>query len=121
MDELVKRLVGWQPAWDDRPLPEVSTERMEAAMASLSAIERVIIEQRFGLTGHMPGTLTAIGKSLHRSPERIRFIESRALRKLRYRLKDVLTVGPLENETEKRRQWLDEEATDNGSTVLDDC
>ena len=45
--------------------------------------ERIVIYMRFGLDGYMKKTLDEIGKSLNVSRERIRQIESKALRKLR--------------------------------------
>jgi len=91
MQDLIERLVGYRPPGDTRPLPEIDPERMEAALATLSDLEREVIHRRFGLTGDKPQTLTAIGKAMLRSPERIRVLEARALRKLRYRLRDALT------------------------------
>ncbi len=91
METLIQRLVGYRPPDDTRSLPEIDPERLDAALATLSDLEREVIRRRFGLTGEKPQTLTAIGREMHRSPERIRVLEARVLRKLRYRLHDALT------------------------------
>ncbi len=90
MKTLIERLVGYRPLDDTRPLPEIDPERLEAALDTLSYLEREVIQRRFGLAGEKPQTLAAIGKAVARSQERIRVLEARTLRKLRYRLRDVL-------------------------------
>jgi len=52
-------------------------------MTGLSCQERLIIEKRFGLTDGAASTLQEIGQQLHITRERVRQLETRALRKLR--------------------------------------
>ncbi len=59
-------------------------EQLEESLLSLTPRERRVIERRFGLIGDRQDTLTEIGKEIGVTRERIRQIESRALRKLRH-------------------------------------
>ncbi len=59
-------------------------EQVEASLLSLTPRERRVIERRFGLVGGREDTLTEIGKEIGVTRERIRQIESEALRKLRH-------------------------------------
>jgi RNA polymerase sigma factor (sigma-70 family) len=69
------------------------------AMALLDSREREVIRRRFGLEGEHLQTLEEIGSSLHLSRERIRQIETEALKKMRriQTLQDV--YDDLEGET----------------------
>ena len=51
---------------------------------TLTRRERTVIERRFGFGGTAPATLEVIGKDFGVSRDRIRQIESKALRKLRH-------------------------------------
>jgi RNA polymerase primary sigma factor len=51
---------------------------------TLTPRERRVIERRFGLTDDSDETLTSIGREIGVTRERIRQIESTALRKLRH-------------------------------------
>lgn len=75
---------------DDRvPSPEQelttrrTTEGARALLGSLSDRERAILAMRFGLAGAHEHTLEEIGASLSLTRERIRQLETRALKKLR--------------------------------------
>jgi RNA polymerase primary sigma factor len=59
-------------------------EQIRDTLMTLSPRERRVIERRFGLTGDHDETLTAIGREIGVTRERIRQIESTALRKLRH-------------------------------------
>ncbi len=59
-------------------------EQLEESLLSLTPRERRVIERRFGLIGDREDTLTEIGKEIGVTRERIRQIESKALRKLRH-------------------------------------
>ena len=52
------------------------------AVASLPDRQRDVIELRFGLVGDGPASLEAIGKQLGLTRERVRQIETEALRRL---------------------------------------
>lgn len=62
-----------------------SAEAMTALTRFLNTLppkERYVIDRRFGLDGDEPETLREIGEKLDVGPERVRTIESNALRKL---------------------------------------
>lgn len=56
---------------------------MSSMKKSLTDREYYILQRRFGLFDVEPGTLEEIGKELSVTRERVRQIESRALRKMR--------------------------------------
>ena len=60
-------------------------EEVERAIESLEPREALVVRLRNGLTDGSPHTLEEIGKRLHLTRERVRQIEERALRKLKYR------------------------------------
>jgi RNA polymerase primary sigma factor len=70
---------------DDEPTREALVDELDAALADLSAREQEVMRMRYGLHGGEPCTLDQIGERLNTTPERIRQIESLALRKLRRR------------------------------------
>jgi RNA polymerase primary sigma factor len=69
--------------------PEAATaERLrsvelERALTRLKPRMRFVVERRFGLNGNTPRTLEEVGKELGITRERVRQLESRALRELR--------------------------------------
>ncbi len=71
------------------PQPESATaERLQAvelrdALARLEPRLREVLERRFGLAGSNPQTLEHIGKELGITRERVRQLETRALKQLR--------------------------------------
>ena len=71
-------------------------EQLEEVLSTLTPREEQVLRMRFGLTDGKPHTLEEVGKEFDVTRERIRQIESKALRKLRHpsrskRLKDFLT------------------------------
>ncbi|MFM9088092.1 MAG: sigma-70 family RNA polymerase sigma factor [Cyanobium sp.] len=74
---------------DPHPTPEQELSRtqlhadLEALLAELAGHEAQVLRQRFGLDDDTPQTLSQIGARLRLSRERVRQIESSALRKLR--------------------------------------
>ncbi|MFA5031833.1 MAG: sigma-70 family RNA polymerase sigma factor [bacterium] len=60
-------------------------ERLEEVLKDLSKKEQKVIELRFGLHGHQPKTLEEIGLIFDVTRERIRQIEQKALKKLKYK------------------------------------
>jgi len=59
-------------------------DRVRDTLQTLTPRERRVIELRFGLIGDKDETLTSIGREIGVTRERIRQIESKALRKLRH-------------------------------------
>jgi RNA polymerase primary sigma factor len=59
-------------------------DQLEEALGSLTERERVVLKLRFGLIDGRPHTLEEVGKEFQVTRERIRQIESKALRKLRH-------------------------------------
>jgi RNA polymerase primary sigma factor len=55
---------------------------LQGALSSLSERMRHVLELRFGLTGQAPKTLEEVGSDLGVTRERVRQLESRALREL---------------------------------------
>ena len=56
---------------------------LENAVSELSDREQKVIKMRFGIDDDTPHTLDEIGDTFNVTPERIRQIEAKALRKLR--------------------------------------
>ncbi|MCP9487732.1 MAG: sigma-70 family RNA polymerase sigma factor [Gaiellaceae bacterium MAG52_C11] len=85
-------LFGDRAAEDPLDLAGASFEqqRVREAVAELPERERLVLERRFGLAGHAEGTsLEQIGKELGLTRERIRQLETTALRSLGERLSDL--------------------------------
>ena len=59
-------------------------EQLEAVLSTLTPREEQVLRMRFGLTDGKPHTLEEVGKEFDVTRERIRQIESKALRKLRH-------------------------------------
>ena len=59
-------------------------EQLEEVLSTLTPREEQVLRMRFGLTGGKPHTLEEVGKEFDVTRERIRQIESKALRKLRH-------------------------------------
>ena len=59
-------------------------EQLEEVMATLTDREQQVIRMRFGLEDGHPRTLEEVGREFHVTRERIRQIETKALRKLRH-------------------------------------
>jgi len=62
---------------------ELALARIEDWLARLEPRQREVVERRFGLHGHEPHTLEAIGDILGVTRERVRQIQLEALRRLR--------------------------------------
>jgi RNA polymerase primary sigma factor len=67
----------------DHVLRESDKELLEEVFETLSPREKSILSQRFGLGDEQPKTLEEIGQQFNLTRERIRQIESEALKKLR--------------------------------------
>ena len=69
--------------------PEVATSdrlrsaELDQALTRLKPRMRLVVERRFGLNGTVPQTLEEVGRELGVTRERVRQLESRALRELR--------------------------------------
>ena len=59
-------------------------EQLEEVLSTLTPREEMVLRMRFGLTDGKPHTLEDVGKEFDVTRERIRQIESKALRKLRH-------------------------------------
>ncbi len=59
-------------------------EQLEEVLSTLTPREEQVLRMRFGLTDGKPHTLEEVGKEFNVTRERIRQIESKALRKLRH-------------------------------------
>jgi RNA polymerase sigma factor, sigma-70 family len=68
---------------EEKVLNEILSREIEEMLDKLPEKERRVIELRFGLRGEEPKTLREIGEILNISRERVRQLETRALRKLR--------------------------------------
>ena len=71
-------------------------EQIEDVLASLNERERQVLRLRFGLDDGRSHTLEEVGKEFHVTRERIRQIESKALRKLRHPARKQKLEGYLE-------------------------
>lgn len=65
---------------------------LENAISELSDREQKVIKMRFGIDDDTPHTLDEIGDAYNVTPERIRQIEAKALRKLRNAMNGVASV-----------------------------
>lgn len=68
---------------EEEAMRQAMTECLNQSMSCLTDKERDIIRYRFGLDGNDAMTLDEVGKLFHVTRERIRQIESKALKKLR--------------------------------------
>jgi RNA polymerase primary sigma factor len=67
----------------DEALAELlRTKEIQAALNQLNERMRHVLELRFGLTGEKPRTLEEVGAELGVTRERVRQLESRALREI---------------------------------------
>jgi len=72
-------------SWTTRAPAPCDSDEIWKAVESLSQKERFVIARRFGMDG-LPETLSAIGRLLGCTRERVRQVESQALNKLRDQL-----------------------------------
>jgi RNA polymerase primary sigma factor len=72
------------PEMDDAAAKVLLKGQVEGVLATLTPRERRVVELRFGLEGDKLYTLSEIGAELGVTRERIRQIETKALRKLRH-------------------------------------
>jgi RNA polymerase primary sigma factor len=80
----------------DAAYDQLLKERVRSSLEVLSERERAVLEMRFGLTDGRTHTLEEVGQAFDVTRERVRQIESKALRKLRYpgrgqKLRDFLS------------------------------
>ena len=80
---------------ENADLPEETTAvtmrstELANALAALNPRMRLVIAKRFGLDGQAPQTLEQVGSELGITRERVRQLESRALRELRNQAPDL--------------------------------
>jgi len=75
-------IAGTGPSTEEEASASLRDLAVRQAVANLPARERDVIQLRFGLVGEGPASLEAIGKQLGLTRERVRQIETEALRKL---------------------------------------
>ncbi|HET7128590.1 MAG TPA: sigma-70 family RNA polymerase sigma factor, partial [Gaiellaceae bacterium] len=75
-------IAGTGPSTEEEASASLRDLAVRQAVAMLPDRERDVIELRFGLVGEGPASLEAIGKQLGLTRERVRQIETEALRKL---------------------------------------
>lgn len=68
----------------DQTSNQLLREQLNAILASLNERERAVLEMRFGLKDNEAHTLEEVGQAFGVTRERVRQIESKALRKLRH-------------------------------------
>ena len=71
----------------------ILTERIDAVLDTLTERERAVLVYRFGLKGRDDLTLDEVGRIFKVTRERVRQIEAKALRKLRYGSRMRLLTG----------------------------
>jgi RNA polymerase primary sigma factor len=72
------------PGPDDATSSQLLKEQLHSILNSLSERERAVLEMRFGLKNGEAHTLEEVGQAFGVTRERVRQIESKALRKLRH-------------------------------------
>ena len=72
------------PMPSDSASQQMLKEQMEVLLETLESRERQVIEMRFGLVDGQPRTLEEVGQAFGVTRERVRQIETKALRKLRH-------------------------------------
>ena len=82
LGELLEDLQAENP--EDRFFSAALSEALQEALAALSERERTVLQMLFGMYDDHNYTLEEAGRALNLSPERIRQIESKALRILRH-------------------------------------
>jgi RNA polymerase primary sigma factor len=75
-------IAGTGPSTEEEASESLRNLAVRQAVANLPERERDVIELRFGLVGDGPASLEAIGKQLGLTRERVRQLESDALRRL---------------------------------------
>ena len=79
--ELIAQAVDHEPL--DKMDRCLQQEHLESWMTQLDQREQKVLQQRYGLEGHPPQTLSAIGHDLKVSRERVRQLQERAIKKLK--------------------------------------
>jgi RNA polymerase sigma factor (sigma-70 family) len=85
-------------ALEDNLQRDANAALVRSAMDSLNPREKRVLEERFGMDGEDTKTLVEVGRLFGVTPERVRQIERKALRKLRHpknskKLKEALDGG----------------------------
>jgi RNA polymerase primary sigma factor len=75
-------IAGTGPSTEEEASTSLRDLAVRQAVANLPEREREVVELRFGLVGDGPASLEAIGKQLGLTRERVRQIETEALRRL---------------------------------------
>ena len=78
--DLIEDVNAQQP--DEAVADDMRQDELEVALAGLNERMRSVVELRYGLDGEKPRTLEQVGAALGVTRERVRQIETRALREL---------------------------------------
>ena len=107
---------------EEEAVKDVSSEEIRNVLSTLTEREQEVLELRFGLTDGTVRTLEEVGQVFGVTRERIRQIESKALRKLRHpsrakKLKGLIDfdenrAGPPKNTTSKEFEKFKQERSD---------
>jgi RNA polymerase primary sigma factor len=85
--EMVRRLLALLPETEaeiETPAPSAARETTTQALARLTPREERVLRLRFGIGMKTDHTLEEVGREFSLPPERIRWIEAKALRKLKH-------------------------------------
>ena len=76
-------------------------------LTTLTAREQAILEWRYGLLDGQPRTLAAIGDEFDLSPERVRQLEKRAIRRVQHPSRRLMLEGLTDDRPQDRAVQLD--------------
>jgi RNA polymerase sigma factor (sigma-70 family) len=117
-DKTILALIRYITSWDEVTVDEKVEEGLIKTVSLLPPKERFVISSHYGIGGAKRLTLSQIGDVLGVSKERIRYIEGRAIRRLRHPLwlrclnYNIQTTASLPESTAAQT------ALDTGSCVL---
>lgn len=111
---LADTLVSEEPRPDEIAQAEDVAAHVRSVLSDLTSRERDIVEKRFGILRNDEMTLEQIGQQYELTRERIRQIESKALRKLRHPSRSQRLVELLSSEFFYSDPSLNEESAQDG-------
>ena len=75
--------------YEEEVLDKISRQEIKEELSPLTVREEGVLRARFGLDDGVPKSYDEVGKMFSVTPERIRQIEAKALRKLRHPLRSI--------------------------------